>query len=102
MTRRRKEDSSQVHSAQSLGNSISRIDQLLASARRVVAEMERLQTGPILISNQPSFDCAMNDLARWGKACEDALTAKLKEIGYFRAAGPLLPAEPGPTVETGN
>jgi hypothetical protein len=29
--------------------------------------------------------CAMTDLSRWERACEDAWTAKLAEIGYFRA-----------------
>jgi len=85
MVRKRKEDSSELHSPQSLENSVSRIEQLLVAARRVAAEMERLKTGPILIGNQPSFDCAMGDLSRWGKACEDAFTAKLKETGHFRA-----------------
>jgi hypothetical protein len=85
MVRRSKEDSSQLHSPQSLENSVSRIEQLLVAARRVATEMERLKTGPISIGNQPSFDCALGDLCRWGKACEDALTGKLKEIGYFRA-----------------
>ena len=66
---------------------MTRIEQLLASGRRVAAEMESLNTGPILIGNQPSFECAMGDLARWGKACEDAFTAKLKEMGHFRAEG---------------
>ena len=85
MTRLRKEDASQLHSAQSLENSVARIEQLLVSARRVAAEMERLTTGPIMIGNQPSFDCSMGDLSRWGKACEDAFTDKLKEVGYFKA-----------------
>ena len=39
MTRTRKEDSSQLHSPQSLKNSVTRIEQLLVSARRVAAEM---------------------------------------------------------------
>ena len=86
MTRISKEQSSELHSSQSLENSVSRIEQLLVSARRVASEMERLKTGPISISSQPSFDCALNDLARWGKACEDAFTARLKEMGHFRAA----------------
>ena len=85
MPRTRKEDSSELHSSQSLENSVLRIEQLLVSARRVAAEMDRLKTGPILIGNQPSFNCALGDLSRWGKACEDALTAKLQETGHFRA-----------------
>ena len=87
MVRLKKEFSSQLHSPQSLENSLSRIEQLLSSARRVAVEMERLKTGPILISNQPSFDSALGDLARWGKACEDSLTLKMQEIGYFKAQG---------------
>ena len=104
MTRTRKEDSSQLHSPQSLGNCIGRIEQLLVSARRVASEMERLKTGPILIGNQPSFDCAMGDLARWGKACEDALTGKLKETGYFQAEGVAAPraARPAPKAAKAN
>jgi hypothetical protein len=85
MVRLKKEDSSEMHSPQSLANSVSRIEQLLVPAKRVASEMERLKMGPILISTQPSFECALGDLSRWGKACEDALTDKLKEIGYFKA-----------------
>ena len=99
MTRTRKEVSSQLHSPQSLGNCIARIEQLLVSARRVASEMERLKTGPILIGNQPSFECALGDLARWGKACEDSLTDKMKETGYFKAEGGTpapRAARPGP------
>jgi len=94
MVRLKKEVSSQLHSPQSLENSLSRIEQLLSSARRVAAEMERLKTGPILIGNQPSFDCALGDLARWGKACEDSLTLKMQEIGYFKAEGIAPAAHP--------
>ena len=83
MVRLPKEQASEMHSAKSLENSVSRIEQLLAAARRVAAEMERLKTGDILIGNQPSFNCAMGDLARWGKACEDALTGRLIEGGFF-------------------
>ncbi len=97
MVRTRKEDSSELHSSQSLENSVSRIEQLLVAARRVAAEMDRLKTGPILIGNQPSFDCAMGDLSRWGKACEDAFTAKLKETGHFRAESQ---STPQPTRKT--
>ena len=57
--------------------------------------MERLKTGDILIGNQPSFNCAMGDLARWGKACEDALTGRLIEGGFFRAE-PEAPRAPPP------
>jgi hypothetical protein len=85
MVRLKKEVSSKLHSTQSLENSVSRIEQLLMAARRVAKEMERLKTGPILISTQPSFECALGDLSRWGKACEDALTSKMLEIGYFEA-----------------
>ncbi len=85
MTRISKEDSSQLHSPQSLKNSVARVEQLIAPARRVAAEMASLETGPISISNQPSFDCALGDLLRWGKACEDAFTERLKEMGHFRA-----------------
>ena len=98
MVRTRKEDSSELHSPQSLENSVSRIEQLLVAARRVAAEMDRLKTGPILIGNQPSFDCALGDLSRWGKACEDAFTAKLKETGHFRAEAQSPP--PHPTRKT--
>lgn len=85
MTRTRKEDSSQLHSPQSLKNSITRVEQLIAAAKRVASEMASLETGPLFIGNQPSFECALGDLSRWGKACEDAFTAKLKEIGHFQA-----------------
>jgi hypothetical protein len=88
MTRTSKEESSQLHSAQSLENCVVRIEQLLVVGRRVASEMARLKTGPIFIGNQPSFECAMGDLSRWGKACEDAFTIKLKEVGHFRAEGP--------------
>jgi hypothetical protein len=87
MTRTKKEDSSQLHSPQSLENSVSRVEQLLAAARRVAAEMARLKTGPLFIGNQPSFHCALADLGRWAKACEDAFTDKLKEMGHFKAEG---------------
>jgi hypothetical protein len=83
MPRTSKEKSSELHSSQ-----------LLVAARRVAAEMERLKTGPIWISNQPSFDCALGDLSRWGKACEDAFTAKLKATGHFRAETEALPPHP--------
>jgi hypothetical protein len=86
MVRTKKEDSSQLHSSQSLANSVLRVEQLLAAARRIAAEMDRLKTGPFLIANQPSFDCAMADLSRWAKACEDAYTLKLQEVGHFKAA----------------
>ena len=86
MVRLTKEKSSELQSPQSLENSVARVEQLLLVARRVAAEMERLKTGSILISNQPSFECALGDLCRWGKACEDALLATQKEMGYFRAA----------------
>jgi hypothetical protein len=103
MTRTRKEDSSQLHSAQSLANSIGRIEQLLASGRRVAAEMERLKTGPILIGTQPSFECAMGDLSRWGKACEVAFTEKLKETGYFKAEAGTPPPKPArPAAKAGS
>jgi len=91
MVRLTKEKSSELHSPQSLENSVSRVEQLLVVARRVAAEMERLKTGSILISNQPSFECALGDLCRWGKACEDALIATQKEMGYFRAAADAPP-----------
>ncbi|MGA2255783.1 MAG: hypothetical protein ABSG53_14145 [Thermoguttaceae bacterium] len=91
MVRKTKEESSQLHSSQSLENSVSRIEQLLVAARRVAAEMDRLKTGSIWIGTQPSFDCAMGDLSRWGKACEDALTARLKEMGHFRAEAEVPP-----------
>jgi hypothetical protein len=92
MVRLPKEQASQLHSPQSLENSVSRIEQLLVAARRVAAEMDRLKTGAISIGNQPSFNCAMTDLARWGKACEDALTTRLVEMGHFRAQA--APAHP--------
>jgi len=85
MVRRKKEDSSELHNSESLENCVSRIEHLLVAARRVATEMERLNTGPILIGNQPSFECSLGDLSRWGKACEDAFTGKLKEIGHFKA-----------------
>ena len=94
MTRTRKEVSSQLHSPQSLGNCVKRIDELLVAARRVATEMERLETGPIFIGNQPSFECAMADLSRWGKACEDAYTAKLKDVGHFKAETGTPPPRP--------
>ncbi len=94
MTRISKEDSSQLHSPQSLKNSVARVEQLIAPARRVAAEMASLETGPISISNQPSFDCALGDLLRWGKACEDAFTERLKEMGHFRAEESALPPRP--------
>ncbi len=97
MVRISKEKSSELHSPQSLENSVSRIEQLLVAARRVASEMERLKTGPIVISSQPSFKCALGDLSRWGKACEDALTDKLQEMGHFRAAA----ANPPPPRKTG-
>ena len=47
--------------------------------------MERLKIDEIFVANQPSLLCAMKDLSRWEKACGDALTAKMTEIGYFKA-----------------
>ena len=94
MVRTPKAESSELHSSQSLGNSVSRIEQLLVAARRVAAEMERLKIGPILIGNQPSFHCALTDLSRWGKACEDSFTDKLKEVGYFKAETAAPPPHP--------
>ena len=97
MVRLPKEQSSELHSPQSLANSISRIEQLLVAGRRVADEMARLKIAEISIGNQPSFNCAMADLARWGKACEDALTDKLKDLGHFRAeaAAPPPPRKAG-------
>jgi hypothetical protein len=86
MVRLKKEDSSVLHDHKSLENSISRVEQLLSSARRVATEMARLKIGQILISNQASFGCSLRDLGRWARACEDAWTDKLKDIGYFKAA----------------
>jgi hypothetical protein len=91
MTRTKKEDSSEFQSPQSLEHSIARIEQLLLPARRVAEEMARLKTGPILIGTQPSFHCALDDLGRWGKACEDAFTDKLKDMGHFKAEGAAPP-----------
>ncbi len=85
MTRIRKHLSSQTHSRQSLENSVGQIEQLLVTARRVAAEMDRLNIGEIVIANQRSLICAMADLSRWERACGDALTTKLNEIGYFGA-----------------
>jgi hypothetical protein len=97
MTRTKKEDSSQLHSSQSLANSVLRVEQLLASARRIAAEMDRLKTGDLFIGMQPSFHCALSDLSRWGKACEDAFTLKLQETGHFRAeAGTTPPRQARP------
>ena len=87
MVRLPKEESSELHSPQSLENSVTRIEQLLVAARRVAGEMARLKTGDIIIANRPSFECALDDLSRWGKACEDAFTERLIEMGHFRAAG---------------
>ncbi len=64
---------------------MARIEQLLVPARRVAAEMARLNTGPIVISNHPSFLCSLQDLSRWGKACEDAFTGQLMAMGHFKA-----------------
>ncbi len=91
MVRLPKEESSELHSPQSLENSVTRIEQLLVAARRVAGEMARLKTGDIIIANRPSFECALDDLSRWGKACEDAFTERLIEMGHFRAqaAAPL-------------
>jgi hypothetical protein len=85
MTRTSRHLASQTHSRQSLENSVEQIEQLLATARRVASEMGRLKIGELLIANQPSFNCAMTDLSRWDRACREALTAKLIEIGYFKA-----------------
>ena len=85
MTRIAKHLASQTHSPQSLANSVGQIEHLLESVRHVAAEMERLDIGDILVANQPSFMCALTDLSRWAKACGDGLTAKLQEIGYFKA-----------------
>jgi hypothetical protein len=99
MVRLPKEESSDLLDTQSLENSVSRIEQLLVSVRRVAAEMARLKTGPIMISNRPSFLCALGDLSRWGKACEDAFTGKLIEMGHFKAeieaAPPRIPRKTG-------
>ena len=62
--------------------------------------MERLKIGDLWISNQPSFDCSMGDLSRWGKACEDALTIKLKEMGHFKAQSQA--AAPHPPKKAGS
>ena len=91
MVRLPKEQSSELHSPQSLANAVSRIEQLLVAARRVAAEMERLKTGDISIANRPSFKCAMGDLSRWGNACEDALTERLIEMGHFRTEATRTP-----------
>src|SRR5271169_181253 len=94
MVRLPKEQSSELHSPQSLANSISRIEQLLVAGRRVASEMARLKIEEISIGNQPSFNCAMGDLARWGKACEDALTSTLIDGGFFRAEAVPAPKTP--------
>ena len=85
MTRIPKQLSSQTHSRHSLENCVGQIEQLLETARRVASEMDRLKIGEIVVANQPSLLCAIKDLSRWERACGDALTAKLNEIGYFRA-----------------
>ena len=85
MTRIPKDLSSQTHSRQSLENCVGQIEQLLGTARRVASEMDRLQIGEIVIATQPSLLCAITGLARWERACGDAFTAKLNEIGYFKA-----------------
>ena len=94
MVRKSKAESPELHSPQSLENCVSQIEQLLVTARRVAAEMDRLKTGSILIGNQPSFLCALGDLSRWGKACEEAFIARLKESGHFRAGREALPPHP--------
>lgn len=76
---------SQTHSPQSLENCVSQIEQLLSTARRVASEMERLKISEIVIARQPSLISAIEGLSRWEKACGDALTAKLNDIGYFKA-----------------
>ncbi len=76
MTRIKKTDSSQLHGPQSLENSLTRIARLIAPARRIAGAMERRETGPLFIGNQPSLDCAMRDLGRWAKASEEAFTDK--------------------------
>ena len=94
MVRRKKEDSSELQNPQSLENAVARIEQLLVPARRVAAEMDRLKMGPIMISNQPSFNCALGDLSRWGKACEDSFTAELVAMGHFKAQVEAAPPRP--------
>jgi hypothetical protein len=47
--------------------------------------MDRLKIDEIVIARQPSLLCAITDLSRWERACGDAWTAKLNEIGYFKA-----------------
>ena len=85
MSRIPKRLSSQIHSSQSLANCVQQIEHLLGTARHVASEMDRLKIPEIEIANQPSLNCAMNDLSRWERACGDALTAKLTEIGHFQA-----------------
>jgi hypothetical protein len=100
MTRIPKKESSLLHSPQSLENSITRVEQLLTSARRVAAEMTRLKIDQISICNQRSFGCSLDDLGRWARACEDALTGKLKDIGYFQAESGGSRAAVNETVKT--
>ncbi len=98
MTRIPKHLSSQPHSPQSIANSVGQIERLLETARRVAFEMDRLKIDELFVAYQPSLLCAVKDLSRWEKACGDALTAKLTEIGCFKTeigAGvpPLCPQE---------
>ncbi len=74
---------------------MGQIEQLLTTARRVAAEMDRLQIGEIVIARQPSLISAIEGLSRWERACGDAPTEKLKEIGYFKAD---IPAEVAPAA----
>lgn len=87
MVKKRKEVSSELHNAASLQAAVKRIALLLAVPERIAADMQQIEpkVDTLVIGSQPSLLCAMGDLARWGRACEDAWTAKMNERGDFSA-----------------
>lgn len=88
MARTSKEKSSVTHSPASLLAAVARIHAILVGPARVADDMRQRGIDELVISNQPSLLCAVNDLTRWQSACEEALNAHLAASGQFAALTP--------------
>ena len=80
------EKSRETHSVQSLRNAVERLRALLIPAERIADEMEIRDIQSLEIDYQAALRRAMDDLARWGRACEMAFTDEMHRRGAFRAS----------------
>ena len=92
-----RQDSAETHDREALRQVVVRIRELLAPAIRLAGEpddpdskgtMEAGHVDRLTIDYWASVECAMRDLTRWGKACEEAWNEKLVELGQFKAKPP--------------